>query len=335
MRRRPILTMLAAALIVAGPISSAQAELDNIKVARQYGVSYLPLMVMQEKQLIEKHAKERGVDLSVDWVRFAGGNVMNEALLSRSLHFASGGVGPLVKIWAKTKGNINVKGVSALNAMPLYLNTRNPDIQSLRDFSSENKIALPAVKVSIQAVTLQMAAAKEFGKDKYDALDKYTVSMAHPDGMTALLSGASEVDSHFTSPPFQYKELQDENVRTLVSSFDVLGGPSTFNVIWTTEKFREDNPKIYEAFIAAQEEATEWVNANKREAAELYLKASNSSDSIDFIHDIITDDSVEFLMSPKNTTKYSDFLHEVGAIDVKPDSWKDMFFDNVHQSEGS
>lgn len=336
MKRRSFLTTLAAALVVAGPMSTAHAELDEITVARQYGVSYLPLMVMQEKQLIEKHAKKAGLDdIEVKWVKFAGGNVMNEALLSGSLQFASGGVGPLVKIWAKTKGNINVKGVSALNAMPLYLNTRNPEIKSLRDFGSKNKIALPAVKVSIQAVTLQMAAAKEFGKDKFDALDKYTVSMSHPDGMTALLSGASEVDSHFTSPPFQYKELQDKNVRTVLSSFDVLGGPSTFNVVWTTEKFKNDNPKLYKAFVDAQNEATEWVNANKREAAELYLKASNSSDSVDFIHDIITDDSVEYLMAPKNTTKYSDFLHEVGAIEHKPDSWKDMFFENVHELQGS
>lgn len=328
--------LLVGVLAFAGVTAGAQAEMDEITIARQYGVSYLPLMVMQEKKLIEKQAQQRGIDdLEVKWVKFAGGNVMNDALLSGSLQFASGGVGPLVKIWAKTAGNINVKGVSALNAMPLYLNTRNPNVKSVRDFSEKDKIALPAVKVSIQAVTLQMAAAKEFGKDQYDKLDKYTVSMSHPDGMTALLGGASEINSHFTSPPFQYKELQDKNVHTVLSSFDVLGGPSTFNVVWTTEKFRENNPKIYESFTAALEEAIEWIKANKREAAELYLRAANSSDSVDFIYDIITDDSVEYTMTPKNTTKYSDFLYDVGAIDKKPDSWKDMFFDNVHDLSGS
>lgn len=330
------LKFVAGTILLAGMATTAQAELDEITVARQYGVSYLPLMVMQEKKLIEKHATDLGVDgLEVNWVKFAGGNVMNDALLSGSLQFASGGVGPLVKIWAKTAGNLDVKGVAALNAMPLYLNTRNPDVKTVKDFTEKDKIALPAVKVSIQAVTLQMAAAKAFGKENYDKLDKYTVSMSHPDGMTAVLSGASEVNSHFTSPPFQYKELQDKAVHTVLSSFDVLGGPATFNVVWTTSKFRKDNPKVYQAFTTALDEAIKWIEANKQEAAELYLKSSGSSDPVEFIHNIVTDPKVEYTMQPKNTTKYSDFLHDVGAIDKKPDSWKDMFFDNVHELSGS
>ncbi len=330
------LKLVASVAILAGIATSAQAELDELTIARQYGVSYLPLMVMQQHKLIEKHAAKEGIkDLDVKWVKFAGGNVMNDALLSNSLQFASGGVGPLVKIWAKTKGNINVKGVAALNAMPLYLNTRNPNVKSVKDFTEKDKIALPAVKVSIQAVTLQMAAAKAFGKDNYDKLDKYTVSMSHPDGMQALLSGASEVNSHFTSPPFQYKELQDSNVHTVLSSFDVLGGPATFNVVWTTAKFRKENPKLYKAFTEALNESIKWINSNKKDAAQLYLKAANSSDPVDFIYKIITDPKVEYTMVPKNTTKYSDFLYDVGAIKKKPKSWKDMFFDNVHGLSGS
>lgn len=334
--KRVLGLVLATAVLLASGSGSVLAEASKIVIARQYGVSYLPLMVMQEKQLIEKHASAAGVkDLKVDWVKFAGGNVMNEALLSGNLAFASGGVGPLVKVWAKTKGVYDVKGVSALNAMPLYLNTRNPDIKSLKDFTEKDKIALPAVKVSIQAVTLQMAAAKEFGDDRYDALDKFTVSMSHPDGMTALLSGASEVNSHFTSPPFQYKELQDPRVHRVLSSFDVLGGPATFNVVWTTKKFRDKNPKIYKAFLSALDEAIRWVNANHREAAELYLRVSKSNDSVEFIEGILNDPLVKFTMTPQNTTKYSDFLYKVKSIDVKPDSWKDMFFDDIHHLPGS
>lgn len=328
--------MIAGAALFAGMVTGAHAEMDEITVAQQFGVSYLPLIVMQEQKLIEKYAKENGVDdLEVNWVKFAGGNVMNDAIISGSLQFASGGVGPLVKIWAKTAGNMNVKGVAAINAMPLYLNTRNPDVKSIKDFTGKDKIALPAAKVSIQAVTLQMAAAKEFGKDQYDKLDRYTVSMSHPDGMTALLGGASEITGHFTSPPFQYKELQDKNVHTVLSSYDVLGGASTFNVVWTTEKFRKSNPKIYNAFTAALEESIKWIEANPREGAELYIKSARSKDPVDFIYDIITDKDVEYTMTPKNTTKYSDFLHEVGAIDKKAESWKDMFFDNVHDLPGS
>lgn len=332
---RFIFSLLGAVLLFATGVP-AQAEMSKITIAREYGVSYLPLMLMQEDKLVEKHAKAEGLgNLEVDWVKFAGGNVMNDALLSGSLQFASGGVGPLVKIWAKTKGNLNVRAVSALNAMPLYLNTRNPNIKTVKDFTDKDKIALPAVKVSIQAVTLQMAAAQAFGDAHYDRLDKYTVSMSHPDGMIALLSGGSEINSHFTSPPFQYKELENPAVHTVLSSFDVLGGPATFNVIWATDQFRQQNPKIYNAFVAALAEAIGIINHDKHAAAQLYVRAAKSTDSVDSIYKILTDPKVEFTMTPKNTTKYSDFLFKVGAIKVKPASWKDMFFPNVYNLPGS
>ncbi len=96
--------------------------------------------------------------------------------------------------------------------MPLYLNTRNPAIKSIKDFTEKDRIALPAVKVSMQAIMLQMAAAKEYGENNYTKLDGLTVSMAHPDGVAALMSGASEITAHFTSPPFQFRELKDPKI---------------------------------------------------------------------------------------------------------------------------
>jgi NitT/TauT family transport system substrate-binding protein len=330
------ITLAAAALglaVHAGPVS---AEVKEVKIAQQFGISYLPLMYMEHQKLLEKHAKALGAgDVTVSWAKFAGGNVMNEALLSGSLHFASGGVGPLVNLWAKTKGNLDVKAVTAMNVMPLYLNTRNPDVKSIKDFTAKDKIALPAVKVSIQAVTLQMAAAKEFGEDKFDALDKFTVSMKHPDGMAALLSDASEITAHFTSPPFQYQQLDDPKVRRVLSSYDVLGGPATFNVIWTTSKFRQENPKVYAAFLKAFEEAVAEINRDKSTAADNYIQWAKFKGNKDLLMKILNDPDVAFTMTPNNTTKYSDFLFKIGTIKVKPESWKDMFFPEVHSLKGS
>ena len=49
------------------------------------------------------------------------------------------------------------------------------------------------VKVSIPAIILQMAAIKEFGAAEFGSLDRYTVSLTHPDGVIALLSGRTEI----------------------------------------------------------------------------------------------------------------------------------------------
>ena len=320
---------------VAATSVTARGEMSEIKVAQQYGISYLPLMIMEDQKLIEKHAKAAGIDVKVGWAKFAGGNVMNDALLSSSLQFASGGVGPLVTLWAKTKGNLDVKAVSAINSMPLYLNTRNPAVKSIKDFTDKDKIALPAVKVSIQAITLQMAAEQAFGQGQQNKLDALTVSMSHPDAETALLSGSSEITAHFTSPPFQYQELEKSGIRTVLNSYEVLGGPATFNVVWTTSKFRSENPKLYEAFIKALDEATASINRDKRAAAETYLRLSKDKDTADGIFRMLSDPDIVYTTTPQNVMKYVNFMLKTGSIKVKPDSWKDLFFPNVHSLPGS
>jgi len=325
------LTMFLAALL---PLC-ARAEMSEIKVAQQYGIGYLPLMIIEEQKLIEKYAKANGVDVSVGWAKFAGGNVMNDALLSDSLQFASGGVGPFVTLWAKTRGNLDVKSVGAINSMPLYLNTRNPAVKSIKDFTDKDKIALPAVKVSIQAVTLQMAAEKAFGEGQQNKLDQLTVTMSHPDAQVALLSGQSEVTAHFGSPPFQYQQLKNPAVHTVLSSYDVLGGPATFNVVWTTSKFRTENPKLYDAFVKALDEATALINKDKRWAAEAYLRMSKDKASLKEIEDMLNDPAIVFTTTPQNVMKYVDFMYKIGSIKVKAESWKDLFFPNIHNAPGS
>src|SRR2546423_5791143 len=208
-KRRSTRRLLALVTVLFAGIATmhgARAEMSEIHVAQQYGIGYLPLMIMEEQKLIEKYAKAAGVTVSVSWAKFAGGNVMNDALLSNSLQFASGGVAPFLTLWGRTRGNLDVKAISAINSMPMFLNTRNPAVKTIRDFRDTDRIALPAVKVSVQAMTLQMAAEKTFGEGQQNKLDSLTVTLSHPDGQAALLSGQSEITAHFSAPPFQYQQ---------------------------------------------------------------------------------------------------------------------------------
>jgi NitT/TauT family transport system substrate-binding protein len=338
MKNRTSAALLALAAIgLLGAMAEAPAsaqETKELRIAKQFGISYLPITVMEERKLIEKHAKAAGLgDIKVEWSRLSAGAPMNDALISGSLDMASGGVGPLVTIWARTKGNMNVKGVASINSMPLYLNTINPAVKTIKDLTDNDRIALPAVKVSIQAVTLQMGAEKLLGK--HDALDRLTVSMSHPDGMAAMMSGKSEITAHFSSAPFQYQQLEDQRVKRVLSSYEVLGGPATFNTIWTTSAFRDKNPKTYRAFLAALEESMTMINGNKKEIAMLWIKAENSKLPLDFVEKILNDPENVFTTTPQNVMKYAEFMHKVGSIKEKPAKWSDMFFPEIHDKQGS
>jgi ABC-type nitrate/sulfonate/bicarbonate transport system substrate-binding protein len=221
---RRLIALVAFAAWLASP-GAARAEANVVRVAKQFGVAYMQYMVMQDLKLIEKHAKAAGLDITTEWATFRSSDVMNDALISGSVDFVSLGIPGIITIWSKTKGTPSeVKGVSGLNVSPLMLMVRDPAVKSIKDFKDHHRIALPAVKVAMQAIMLQMAAAKEWGDAKYNALDHLTVSMSHPDATAAMLGGQSEVTANFSSAPFQYRQMKNPNIRRILTSTELFDG---------------------------------------------------------------------------------------------------------------
>lgn len=335
--RRAVLR-LAAGFFAAGflAVGGAGAQTAELRIGQQFGIGYLPLHVIKNRGLLEAHAAKQGIpNLKVTWASLGGGANINDALLSGAVDIGSGGVGAFLTLWDKTRGSIDVKGIAALNALPIHLVTNNPDVKSIKDLSDKDRIALPSVKISIQAVTLQMAAEQAFGPGKHDVLDRLTVALRHPDALAAVLSGKSEVNSHFSAPPFQYQALEHPGVRSILNSYDVLGGPTTFNLVWTTAAFRNKNPQLYNVFLSALREAQAFINADPKGAAQAYIVEDKSNADPAFIEKIIADPTSQFSVTPLNITRYSDFEARIGAIKNKPESWRDLFFPELHGEAGS
>jgi len=334
MRSKMILCAIAGAFALYG---AAQAWAAEIHLAKQYSMGYLQLNVMEHQQLLEKHAKALGIpDLKVSWITLNGPAAVNDALISGNIDIATGGVPGLLVLWSRTKGTPQeVRGIAALSSQPFLLNSRNPAIKGIKDFKNSDRIAVPAIKVSVQAITLQMAAAKTYGIKGFDTLDPLTVSMSPPDATVALLGGKSEVNSVFSVPPFQYQQLENPDVHTVLNSFDVMGGSHTFTVAWTTANFRDGNPALYRALVAALKEATDIVNKDKPAAAALWIEDSKSKLPLDVVGKLVAGPQVRWTMTPENTMKYADFMAEVGTLKAKPASWKDYFFPEIYDANGS
>jgi NitT/TauT family transport system substrate-binding protein len=307
---------------------------QEVRAARQYGIAYLPLTIVEHDKLIEKYAKAAGLkDVTVKWSTFAGANVMNDALLSNSLDFAAVGTTVLPLMWSKTKGTGNeIKGVCAIASAPHLLNTRNPKVKSIRDFTKHDRIALPAVKVSIQAVELEMAASQAFGQEHYAKLDPITVTQSHPDAMAALLSGSGVIDAHFTWAPYSFLELKDPAVHTVLNSFDVLGGPTTTILIMTTKRFHDGHPKLYRAFLNAMDEADKTIRDNKPYAAKVYLDATKSANSLADVEKMLSDPQIRYTIKPQRVQKFITFMHAIGTLKEVPASWEKLFFPEVFSS---
>jgi NitT/TauT family transport system substrate-binding protein len=301
------------------------------------GVGFLPLQMMREFNLIEKHAQAAGVDnIEVQWIELGGPAVMNDALLSGSVDFIAAGPPAFLTLWDRTQGSADVHGVAAIASLPMYLNTRAEHLNSLEDLVETDRIAVTAIKVSIPALVMQMYALDQYGIDAVEQFDKFTVTMRHPDGVVAMLSGSSEINSHFTSPPFHQRETEDPAIRTIMSSNDVMGGATTFTMLSTTRAFHDSKPDVYGAVLDALQEAQAMIEADPENAADVLVAAGQGGGfSVAEITEVLADPDIAFSSTPQNTMRYANFMVEVGSMGNRPDEWKSLFFPEIHELSGN
>lgn len=328
---------LCTSLLAGGVMAPATAQAEGeIRIAEQFGIVYLLLNVVRDQNLIEKHGKADGLDIKVDWTQLSGGSAVNDALLSGSIDIAGAGVGPLLTIWDRTKDRQNVKAVASLGNFPYYLVSNNPNVKTIADFTEKDRIAVPAVGVSVQSRYLQYAAAQLWGDKEFNRLDKYTVSLPHPDATASLIAGGTELNGHFSNPPFQEQALlKNPNVHVVLDTYKLLG-PNSPTVLFATEKFRAENPKTYKAFIEALSEAEAFVKKDIGAAADTYIRVTKAKIDRAELLKIIDKPEFQFTITPKNTYPLAEFLNRVGAIKNKPASWQDYFFqDSFNPLKGS
>ena len=328
-----------AAAITMAASSPAHAEAKEVRFAEQFGLLYLPQHVVVDQKLVEGCAKAAGLgDIKVTMHRFSGGAAVNQALLSENVDFAAGGIGPLLTLWDKTKDRINVKAVVALSSMPLKLLTNDPKVKKLEDYVGiqDHKIATPSVKVSIQAVVLQMAAAKKWGDKEAFKLDDLTVSMKHPSAAAAMLAGGQAVKSHFATLPTSYQELKSGKVHQVLSSYDVLGGEHTVVALYNTEKWKNENPKLFKCVDQSFRKAMDWINADLKRAAKLFHTFTKSKLPLEDVEAMIASKSeMHYTVTPSKSMEFAKFMHSIGSLKNMPASWKDYFWENLHGQSGS
>ncbi|MCI0429172.1 MAG: ABC transporter substrate-binding protein [Rhodospirillales bacterium] len=336
--RRTAISLMSAVAATFAPVSinHAIAETDTIRIATQFGTAYLPLLIVRNQNLIERHLAEAGLPpAKVEWVRLSGGAATNDALLSGTVGYVAAGIAPLLTIWDKTKGTLDVKAVAGLDASSAFLNTSNPNVTSLRDFTEKDRIALLAVNVSIQATMLQIAAEQAFGEGQHAKLDAITIALPHPDALAALVAGGPEITAHFTTPPFNFQELEHQGVHRVTSSHEIFGGPTTLTAVYATSAFRVDNPETFKAVFSALREGHEFIEQNPEEAARIFVEEEKSKLPVEWVVKLLKDPAVKYTFVPVNTQKIADFMYGVGRLKNEPESWRDYFFAELHEQPAS
>lgn len=307
---------LAAAVIgafVLGACAQAEAaeDAEKLTIAYQYGLAYAPMTIMQEQELIEKNYDG---EIEVEWLNLNSGSAINEGVLSGDIDVANMGVAPFI---TGVTAGIPYKMYSTIAAQPHKLMSNNDDIQSLEDITSDHKIALVNIG-SIQHILLGMMAKEQLG-DAH-ALDNNLVAMSHPDGMAALVSGS--VDCQLTTSPYIFMEAEEEGIHEVEGLSDVWPEGNVFIVGLVSDDLVENHPDVYDALVAATQEAMDFLNDNQEEAAEILCEKDDVS--AETMLEWMQDPGCAFDMKLPGLMDMAEFMEEAGFIEEAPESFESI-----------
>lgn len=299
----------------------AEGPEGELVISIQPGIGYASMIVMEQEGWLEQALP----NMEIGWEELASGAAIRDAILAGDVHIGTGGVGPFYVGW---DAGVGYRILSSMNNMDLWLMTTDDSISSLADFGSGDRIAMPAPD-SIQSVHLRRAAQEELGDP--NALDASIVALPHPDGVAALLAG--QISAHLTSPPFQF-QLRDEGAEKILGSFD-LWGESTFNTVYTTEQYYEENREAMDVLYQVHEMAVERINEDPEWAAELLSQHAGGDPDADQFLEWVQEDGLAYTTVPEGVLETGQFMAEIGMIDQEPQDLEEILFDAALEAGGN
>lgn len=335
-RREAMATVAGGLGMLAAPsILHADTPL-SVKFVQQRGLLYLPIDMMVSGGVLQKTADKMGlgkVDSSVSTL--SGPGPVIDAILSGAADYGTAALPSLLKLWEKTKNTGNpVRAVGTVSNGAMTLYTTNPNIHSITDFTDKDRIAVPTVQISFNAMMLQMAAEKQFGDPH--KLDHLTVGMGHPDAVSAMSAGypKATIDAHIAVQPFTDRGLKIPGAHVITDSRKVFGGPLTQITLLATKQTKEKNPKLFQCVAAALEESIKVCSADKHGAAVLWKNAQKAPESVDELVHLLDDPGFEFTSTPHRIAYFAAFLNRIGSMKAKLTDWKELFWETAYNQKG-
>ncbi|QOG08158.1 ABC transporter substrate-binding protein [Aureimonas sp. OT7] len=302
----------------------ASALADDIRIAAGTGILFAPFHVMKQAGLIEKHAEAAGITVTPQYLNFPSGSAVTDALISGNVDVIGVGLSNALLLWSRTRGDI--KAVAAVSGTESILVTKDPAVQTLADFKPDNRISVTSLRVSNQAIYLQMALDKEFGDP--NRFDPMMVQLGFTDAVQAMVTPNGAIDTMFAGPPYYQQLLEMEGMHPVLSTLDV-AGPTTNLLAVSRTAWHDDHAEDVAVFLGALEEAQQIINDDPERAAELYLSSTGERFEKDEFAAMLADDGNVFQSLPMGTFQTAEFMARIGLIRDAPQDWKDYFFDNL------
>ena len=335
-RRQAIATVAGGMGLLAAPsIVGAQAPL-KVSFVQQRGLLYLPIDMMVTGGVLQKEATKLGLGkVDATATTLSGPGPVIDAILSGSADYGTAALPSLLTLWDKTHGTPNeVKAVGTVSNGAMVLYTINPNVKTIADFTEKDRIAVPSVRISFNAMMLEMAAEKLWNDPH--RLDHLTVGLGHPDAVAAMSAGygSATITAHIGVQPFTNRGLKLPGAHVIADSREVFGGPLTQITLLATKQTKDKDPILFKAVANALEESIKVCSADKRAAAVLWKKAQAASEPVDDLVALLDDPGFEFTSQPHRIAYFAAFLNRIGSMKAKVGDWKELFWETAYNQKG-
>src|SRR5215467_9301152 len=280
-RREAVATLAGGATLLAAPAIVRAQEPLQVRFVQQRGLLYLPVDEMVTGGILQQEATKLGLGkVNATATTLSGPGPVIDAILSGAADYGTAALPSLLTVWEKTRGTANeVRAVGTVSNGAITLYTINPNVKTIADFTDQDRIAVPTVRLSFNAMMLQMAAEALWNDPR--RLDHLTVALGHPDAVAALSAGYGKatITAHAAVQPFTDRGLKLPGAHVITDSRKVFGGPLTQITLLATKQTKEKDATLFKAVANALEASVKVANADKRAAATLWKEVHKAPDN--------------------------------------------------------
>ena len=178
---------------------------EPVRIGVGFGLAFLPAYICEDLKLVEKHGKDAHLELQASYQRFFGAGPLQEAIGAGAIDMAPFGTAPLLAAWEKAQGSPRqILAVSGITTLPPVLLTNRPEVRSLADFRTADRIAIPALPRR-SFTSCKCSRRKSLANTTASAAKSSFCRIR--DAVADLLGATGPVAGYFSSAPLRRSRL--------------------------------------------------------------------------------------------------------------------------------
>lgn len=255
-----IIVILILGLLSGCSNKSTAGDASTVRIAYFPNITHAQALIGMQNGEFQKALGDK----KIEWKQFNAGSSEIEAFLAGAVDIGYIGPGPVINGYTKSKGDIQIIS-GAADAGAVLIARKDSTIKSIKDLSGK-KVAIPQY-ANTQDLCLRFLLQENGLKDMAKGGTVEIVQANNPDIQSLLGNGS--IDAALVPEPWGATLESTIGAKVILDYNEVWrNGEYPVTVIAVRREFLEEHPDIVEKFLRAHAELSDYIEKNKKQAAE-------------------------------------------------------------------